>query len=155
MNRRMTVEHGDRDWRHAHVCGNKSRLSERDAWSTAKRLRKEGDDNLHAYHCPDCGFFHIGYDKKGQRHRAEHEQITTRQWRNERKDTMNGRDYPEQFDGDDDQAFADAEYEAWRADREKELLADIDSGVHLKCMLAAFDALDRAMAKPEPIEEVQ
>lgn len=44
-------------------CGNKARLSERDAWARAKRLRKFGEA-VHAYHCPNCGDWHIGKDNR-------------------------------------------------------------------------------------------
>lgn len=44
-------------------CGNKSKLTESDAWRRAKRLQGLGEAT-HAYRCPQCGHWHLGHDIK-------------------------------------------------------------------------------------------
>jgi hypothetical protein len=49
----------------------KARLSEVRAWSVAKRFRKGGDD-VHAYHCTDCGGWHVGFHRQSDQQRRSH-----------------------------------------------------------------------------------
>lgn len=45
-------------------CGNKSRLTESDAWRLARKLIAKGDA-VHAYRCKECGgSWHVGHDRK-------------------------------------------------------------------------------------------
>jgi len=43
-------------------CDGKTRYSENVGWHIAKKFQSQGDQ-AHAYHCKECGAWHVGYNR--------------------------------------------------------------------------------------------
>ena len=126
MNPRNHVTHGDTDWKRAHVCGNKTEMSESDAWRAAKRFRSKGDDDAHAYRCTYCGKWHVGFQSIGKTRRAERRDNSDH---GKRRQIMREDQHFDVQAEEETEMLTDPEYLLWIATEEGE--TDHDLGVSL------------------------